>query len=83
MLMSGNVNINAHFYTDDILDAYVRPYAGEIGDASGLQDNNARPHRASWMLILTMKEFIMQWSARSPDLKETWDPLSKLLYLRI
>ena len=37
--------MDAEVYRDDILDAYVRPYAGAIGDACPLQDDNARPHR--------------------------------------
>ncbi|KFM62362.1 Transposable element Tcb1 transposase, partial [Stegodyphus mimosarum] len=37
--------VNAQVYRDDILDAYVHPYAGAIGDAFLLQDDNARPHK--------------------------------------
>ena len=33
-------------YRDDILDVYVRPYAGAIGPQFILMDDNARPHRA-------------------------------------
>ncbi|GFU00752.1 transposable element Tcb2 transposase [Trichonephila clavipes] len=36
-------NVNAHIYRDDILDTYLRPYAGAIGDNFVLQHDNARP----------------------------------------
>ncbi|GBN10864.1 hypothetical protein AVEN_81795-1 [Araneus ventricosus] len=33
-------------YRDEILDPYVRPFAGAIGNDFSLMDDNARPHRA-------------------------------------
>ncbi len=33
-------------YRDEILDPYVCPYAGAIGNDFILMDGNARPHRA-------------------------------------
>ena len=33
-------------YRDEIMDVYVRPYAGAIGPQFILMDDNARPHRA-------------------------------------
>ncbi|GFW89839.1 DDE_3 domain-containing protein [Trichonephila clavipes] len=39
-------DVNAYTYRDDILDAYECPYAGAIGDAFVLQDDNTRPHKA-------------------------------------
>jgi hypothetical protein len=33
-------------YRDEILNVYVRPYAGAVGPESILMDDNARPHRA-------------------------------------
>ena len=33
-------------YRDEILDVYVRPYAGAIGPQFILKDDNARPHHA-------------------------------------
>ncbi|GFU71379.1 transposable element Tcb1 transposase [Trichonephila clavipes] len=39
-------NGKAQTYRDGILNAYVSPYAGVIGDAFVLQNGNARPHRA-------------------------------------
>ena len=39
-------NVNAQVYKDDIFNAYVRPYAGTIGDVFLLQGDNSRPHRA-------------------------------------
>ena len=61
---------NAEVYRDDILDAYVRPYAGAIGDAFLLQDDNARPHRARIVDDYLQQETIilMKCPAQSPDL---------------
>ncbi|KFM68882.1 hypothetical protein X975_02438, partial [Stegodyphus mimosarum] len=44
--MSPHGTMNAQAYRDDILDAYVKAYAGAIGHYFLLQDNSARLHRA-------------------------------------
>ncbi|GBM71032.1 hypothetical protein AVEN_272378-1 [Araneus ventricosus] len=51
-------------YKDDILDAYVLPYAGAIGDDFLLQDDNTIPHRSR---IMDDYLHFSAWS-RSPDL---------------
>ena len=33
-------------YRDEILDVYVRPFAGAVGENFVLMDDDARPHRA-------------------------------------
>ena len=76
--------MNAQSYRDDILDAYVRPYAGEIGDVFLLQDDNARPHEASIIDDYLQQDTIMriEWPARSPDLnpiEHVWDALERCL----
>ncbi|GBM82953.1 hypothetical protein AVEN_68103-1 [Araneus ventricosus] len=70
----------AKSYRDDILDAYVRPYAGAIGDDFLLQDDNARPNRTRIVDDYLQQETIqrMEWPARSPNLnpmEHVWDAL--------
>ena len=57
-------------YRDEILDIYVRPYAGAIGPQFILMDDNARPHRARVVEEYLQQETIvrMDWPACSPDL---------------
>ncbi|GFX91256.1 DDE_3 domain-containing protein [Trichonephila clavipes] len=43
------VNFNGHTCRDGILNAYMLPYAGAIGDSFLLQDDNVRPHRSRIM----------------------------------
>ncbi|XP_054713698.1 zinc finger protein 836-like [Uloborus diversus] len=57
-------------YWNEILDPYVCPYAGAIGNDFILMDSNARTHRAR-----IVEEYLndlgseqMEWPARSPDL---------------
>ena len=42
-------------YRDEILDVYVRPYAGAIGPQFILMDDNARPRRA-----MVAEEYLLQ-----------------------
>ncbi|GFX31924.1 ANK_REP_REGION domain-containing protein [Trichonephila clavipes] len=48
---------------DDILDVYVHPYSGAIGDAFVLQDDNVRPHRDRFMDFYLEQQTIqcLQW----------------------
>ncbi|GFX19548.1 transposable element Tcb1 transposase [Trichonephila clavipes] len=67
---------------DAILDAYVSPYSGAIGDAFVLQDNNVRPHKAGIVDAYIDQKTIqsMQWPARSPDhnlIYHAWDALGQ------
>ncbi|KFM57308.1 Transposable element Tcb1 transposase, partial [Stegodyphus mimosarum] len=76
--------LNTQVYRDDILIDYVRPYAGAIGDAFLLQDDNAKPHLASIVDDYLQQETIMriEWPARSSDLnpiEHVWDALGRRL----
>ena len=52
-------------YRDDILDVYVRSYAGAIGPQFVLMDDNVRPHRARVVDEYLQQEAIvpMDWPA--------------------
>ncbi|KFM65636.1 hypothetical protein X975_01003, partial [Stegodyphus mimosarum] len=52
--------MNTQVYRDDILDAYVCPYAGAVGDAFLVQDNNSRPHGAPIVDDYLQQEIIMR-----------------------
>ncbi|KFM71821.1 Transposable element Tc1 transposase, partial [Stegodyphus mimosarum] len=76
--------MNGEVYRDYVLDSYVRPYAGPIGDPFLLQDDNARPHRLRIVDDYFQQETIMplEWPARFPDLnpmEHVWDTLGRRL----
>ncbi|GBN04931.1 hypothetical protein AVEN_275562-1 [Araneus ventricosus] len=66
-------------YRDEILDPYVRPNAGAIGNDFIVMGDNARPHRA-----VIIEDYLeghglerMEWPAQFPDL----NPIDLLDYL--
>ena len=75
-----NGTLTALRYVKDILDVYVRPYAGAVGENFILMDDNARAHRAriSDQYLEQATIVRMEWPARSPDrnpIKHAWDML--------
>ena len=52
-------------YVNEILDVYVCPYAGAVGENFILMDDYARAHRAR---ITDQYLVRVEWPARSPDL---------------
>ncbi|GBM45175.1 hypothetical protein AVEN_49773-1, partial [Araneus ventricosus] len=72
--------VNAQAYRDGILDAYVLPYSGALGDDLLLQDDESRLHIARIVDDYLQNETIqlMEWPARLPDLNPNehfWDAL--------
>ena len=57
-------------YRDEIMDIYVRRYAGAIGPQLIHMDDNARSHRASVVEEYLQHDIIvsMDWPACLPDL---------------
>ena len=83
-----NGTLTAVRYVNEILDVYIRPYAGAIGADFILMDDNARPHREhvtnQYLEDATMVR--MDWPARSPDMnpiEHAWDMLQKAISARL
>ena len=74
-------------YRDEILDVYVRPYAGTIRPQFILMEDNARPHRARVVQDYLQQETIvrMYWPACSHDvnpIEHVWNMLQLAILRR-
>ena len=79
-----NGTLTAVLYVNEIMDVYVRPYAGAISADFILMDDNARPHRAHVTNQYLEEATIvrMDWPARSPDMSpigHAWEMLQKAI----
>ena len=65
-----NGTLTALRYCNEILNQFVRPYAGSIGLVFILIDDNVRPYHAHVTNAYLEYETIvhLDWPARSPDL---------------
>ena len=75
-----NGTLTALRYVNEILDFYVRPYAGAVGENFILMDDNARAHRAriTDQYLEQARIVRMEWPARFPYLnpiEHAWDML--------
>ena len=71
-------------YVNEILDVYVHPYAGAVGNDFILMDDNARAHRACITNQYLEQATILRMDrpARSPDLnpiEHAWDMLQTVI----
>ncbi|GBM79360.1 hypothetical protein AVEN_236088-1 [Araneus ventricosus] len=63
-------NLTGVRHRDEILDPYIRSYAGAIGKDFILMDDNVRPHRSVVAEVYLEGHGLgrMEWPAQSPDL---------------
>ena len=68
-----NRTITDERYINEILDVYVKPYSGAVGENFILMDDNARQHSTRAVERYRECETIEQlnWPARSPDANPT------------
>lgn len=81
-------SITAARYIDEILQDFVVPYAGFIGNDFVLMHDNARPHsaRITQQFLNEVNIPVMDWPALSPDanpIEHVWDMLGRRMRSRV
>ena len=82
--MSSMADLTALRYMGKILRPLVLPYAGAVGGAFILMDDNERPHKAALVTEMLDEEGIqrMNWPTRSRDLnpiKHAWVAFGRMI----
>ena len=82
-----NGTITGERYINDILDVYVKPYDGAVGENFILMDDNARPHWARVVELYLECETIQRFDCptRSPDanpIEHVWNMLQTAISRR-
>lgn len=81
-------SLTAARYIEDILQDFVVPYAGFIGNDFLLMHDNARPHaaRITHQYLNEVNIPVMEWPALSPDvnpIEHVWDMLGRRMRNRV
>lgn len=64
-------SVNAQRYRQEILQPYVRLFRGAAGPEFVFMDDNARPHRVSWLRSIWKAKIFIEWIGQPNILTST------------